>query len=63
MDNTKTRTTLATQDTKQSVVINVKENRMGNQEWIKQRHRQHWAHKTQNKEKLLQNQNTENQNS
>jgi hypothetical protein len=40
MVNTETQTTLDIQDTLQ---INVRENRMDNQEWSIQRHRQHWT--------------------
>jgi len=32
-------------------LINVKEDRRGNQEWTIQRHWQHWAHKAQNEDK------------
>ena len=33
-----------------SLLINVTDNRSGNQERTTQRHRQHWAHKTQDKD-------------
>ena len=32
--------------------IHVREHRRGKQEWTIQRHWQHWAHKTQNEDKL-----------
>jgi hypothetical protein len=32
-------------------IINVRENRRGNQKWTIQRHWQHWAYKAQNKDK------------
>ena len=38
MDNPEVLSTLSTQDTGQ---INIRENRMGNQEWVIQRHCQH----------------------
>ena len=48
MDNTETLATLGTQDT---VKINVRKNRRGNQEWTMQRYKQYWAHKTQDEVK------------
>ena len=55
MDNPEKLATLGTQDT---VHINVRENRSGNQEWTIQRNWQHWEHKTQDEGK--QKHNTEN---
>ena len=40
--------------------INVKENRMNNQEWRIQRHWQHWVHKTHDDDKQNKKHNTEN---
>ena len=37
------------------VQINVKENRIGNQEWTIQIHWRHWAHKTQDKQNTKDN--------
>jgi len=44
---------LGTHDTgrRQTQQINVRENRMGNQELTIQRHWQHWAHMTQDEDK------------
>ena len=43
MDNPEALSTLNTQDIGE---INIRENRMGNQEWTNQRNWQHWVHTT-----------------
>ena len=65
MDNPETSETLGTQvgvikNGQSRDIGNIGHTSRGNQEWIMQRHRKHWAHNIQDENKLNKEHNTEN---